>query len=58
MKKVKEYLDKNFYGEGTCILKDNGHYNVQGDWEYPNRSDENRFTTKNLDIKRSNNFIN
>ena len=33
MIKVKEYLDENFYQVGNCTatLKDNGHYNVQGD---------------------------
>ena len=37
MIKVKEYLDENFYQIGNCTakLKDNGHYNVQGEWIYP-----------------------
>lgn len=37
MRKVKEYLDKNLFPdyEGSCEMKPNGHYDVQGLWEYP-----------------------
>ena len=37
MIKVKEYLDKNLFQtfESTAELKKNGHYCVNGGWEYP-----------------------
>ena len=37
MKKVKEYLDANLFliGESSVTEKKNGHYGVQGTWNYP-----------------------
>lgn len=37
MLKVKEYLDKNFFSNmpSTAVLKEDGHYNVLGNWGYP-----------------------
>jgi hypothetical protein len=53
MKKVKEFLDKYLYldGESGCELKENGHYNVFGEWHYPKNwsfevSNENFRTNK------------
>ncbi len=36
---VKKYLDENFisFFTSACKVKENGHYNVTGTWEYPSR---------------------
>jgi len=55
MIKVKEYLDTYFYQDdedkSTATLKSDGHYNVQGYWEYPKgiaKSEEKRFKEDNI----------
>lgn len=35
MIKVKEWLDTNFFGSGEAVLKENGHYNVGGEYGFP-----------------------
>lgn len=51
MIKVKEYLDKKYYSDGTntSSLKSDGHYEVHGGWEYPKgitESESIRFQTE------------